>query len=115
MPNKNNIDHGFCKNFANKITIGSKVKIIYNYAKHCRDNEYLCGRRGWLFEDINDDLTISEFNNYLSYDEITKIKHNTLEEINNCYEKDFTNDEKNYFNYYLKYFANHNVKKDIFD
>jgi hypothetical protein len=53
IPHRNNkiTDLGTCKLFGNKIT-GQKNAdiIIYNFADHCRKDEYLCGKQGILYE-----------------------------------------------------------------
>jgi hypothetical protein len=55
IPYKNNkiTSLGTCKLFGNKVN-SSKThtdKIIYNFADHCRNDEHLCSKEGWLYED----------------------------------------------------------------
>lgn len=52
LPNKNgNVDFGFCKMHKNYITNRNNNIVMYDYAKHCRDNERQCGKSGYLFEE----------------------------------------------------------------
>jgi hypothetical protein len=53
MPNTNyntENDCGFCKMFPNKIFTDKEEIILYDYAEHCRKDEYLCGEEGYFFE-----------------------------------------------------------------
>ena len=53
IPYKNNNinELGCCKMFGNKVNdINNTEKIMYNFAKHCRDDNNLCGSTGILFE-----------------------------------------------------------------
>jgi hypothetical protein len=58
---------GLCKIFSNRIFIDKNEKIIYNYAKHCRDDEFLCGKNGWLYEEkdsilmLNKNIKLNEY------------------------------------------------------
>jgi hypothetical protein len=114
----NNIS-GFCKIFVNEMAIKNKEKIIFNNAEHCRDNEYLCGESGWLFEDINDNSEKDIDDNTqikIDMDYLCEIKINEIENIiinieHDEYKKKFTNDEIKFFNYYLKNYAKYNTKK----
>ena len=46
-----NAEYGKCKMFLEKPTTVEEMPQIYNYAKHCRENESLCGLKGYLFEE----------------------------------------------------------------
>jgi hypothetical protein len=54
--NKGNNDLGLCKMFKNTC-YNSKGKevIIHNFAAHCRNDENLCGKSGFLYEAKNED------------------------------------------------------------
>ena len=53
IPNKNiNTDLGLCKMFQ-ETTYSSGYIRLYNFAKHCRNDENLCGKSGFLYEPIN--------------------------------------------------------------
>jgi hypothetical protein len=131
--NKNLPDSGFCKIFVNKITFNNKQQLIYNYAKHCRDNEFLCGQSAWLFEDSKESNSLKsnpdEYVNFVSKKQIDKIEKNTLDykmlsenviptlkinKVNNEYTENFNYDEKKYYNYYMNNLTKHNkIKKNI--
>jgi hypothetical protein len=114
-------DLGFCKIFSNKIIQNNKEKIIYNYSSHCRDNEFLCGKNGWLFEAIAYDKPI-EYINLMSFNEIEQIEKNTQDlilnqfdhqiinhdNIDSNYVKNFNKDEKKYYDYYIKHITKKN-------
>ena len=53
-------DLGICTMFKNKITIDDKDILVPNFALHCRSNENLCGKRGFLYEQKN----YEKFENY---------------------------------------------------
>lgn len=57
IPNINN-DYSKCKMFIEKKPSNEKIDPFpfYNYAKHCRENESLCGVEGYLFEDKEIDI-----------------------------------------------------------
>ena len=48
--NNGNRDHGLCKLFKNFFYDKLETKVIYDFASHCRDNEYQCGNQGYFFE-----------------------------------------------------------------
>jgi len=43
-------DYGFCKMYKYTIEKPSKTRDQYEYAKHCRANESMCGNAGYLYE-----------------------------------------------------------------
>ena len=51
IPNKNlNTDLGLCKMFQETIYNNGYIR-LYNFATHCRSDENLCGKSGFLYED----------------------------------------------------------------
>ena len=51
IPNKNlNNDLGLCKMFQETIYNNGYIR-LYNFATHCRNDENLCGKSGFLYED----------------------------------------------------------------
>ena len=47
----NNPELGFCKAFKQfSIDIDTKEILLYEYSTHCRNNENLCGKNGYLYE-----------------------------------------------------------------
>lgn len=76
VPNIKKPELGLCSMFQDKIYINKKPKLVKNLALHCRIDESLCGKPGYLYE--------SRFENYdyiksLCYDEFTG--YNGLEEL----------------------------------
>lgn len=64
IPNKNGIEHlGLCKIFKETIQHKHKEVSLYNFAVHCRNDEKLCGKNGFLYEEkkelVNDHETIT--------------------------------------------------------
>ena len=53
IPHKTNPDLGLCKMFQDRIY---NDKLVKNLAKHCRNNEDLCGKDGFLYESIENKL-----------------------------------------------------------
>jgi hypothetical protein len=57
IPYKNNKIAGLgrCKLFGDKISsqkyASVNEQILYNFADHCRKDEHLCGKEGWLYEE----------------------------------------------------------------
>jgi len=47
----NNIQNGVCKLFTNFFYDKYETKVIYDFANHCRENEYQCGTQGYFFEE----------------------------------------------------------------
>ena len=43
---------GLCKMFGNKVYSKDNEKIIYNFAEHCRGDEFLCGKNATFYEEI---------------------------------------------------------------
>ena len=63
IPNKDNLDKGLCKMFIN-MAESNDNRVFNNYAVHCRNNEDLCDKSGFLYDekDFNNDL-IQEYDN----------------------------------------------------
>ncbi len=70
--------------FKNKISNNGKSIIFPNYAEHCRNNEHLCGKAGFLYESKK----IEEEKNVVNKEEVvndifdTEIQ-NDFDELNN--------------------------------
>lgn len=66
---KSNNEFGGCKLFKNTYVKNNVEVVIYDFAKHCRENEKLCGLNGNLFEDeVVEDansigLLVEDYNN----------------------------------------------------
>jgi hypothetical protein len=124
VPNKFNKNHGYCKIFADKVYFNNNQKLVYNFAEHCRDNEYLCGKNAFLFEHIDSEPK----NNYIdimskkTIDEIelntrlitillqfkNSFLDNSTNEEKEIYLDNFTEEEKKYVNNIVK-----NIVKNI--
>ncbi len=119
ISNKLNENLGYCKIFTNKVYFNKDKEILrYNFAKHCRDNEYLCGKNGILFEqvdskqdnnyvDLMDKKTIKqiEFNSRLFLDSQLK----NIDNNSNLYLNNFNEEEKKSFKLYCK----NNLKNNL--
>ena len=51
--NKGNLDLGLCKMFTNKLSLKGDDVALPNFARHCRNDEQLCGKFGFLYEPAN--------------------------------------------------------------
>ena len=60
IQNGSRLDYGLCRLFKERVVIVDKEKLISNFAKHCRDNELLCGAEGNFYED--NEICVSAFN-----------------------------------------------------
>lgn len=60
--NSNN-DLGLCKMFQDKIYTDNSNKLVKNFAIHCRSNENLCGKSGFLYEPIDKSEIINKYEN----------------------------------------------------
>ena len=86
--------------------------ITYSFAKHCRDNDFLCGKDGWFFDDINKKLEI-KYVNLLTNNQINIIESNTNGFFNYS-DKDEKESYDNYVNNITKLnIKNTYKKKDI--
>ena len=52
IPHKSSPDLGLCNVFKEKIV--NNVFMLKNFADHCRNDENLCGKSGFLYEPINE-------------------------------------------------------------
>jgi hypothetical protein len=101
-----NQDLGLCEMFKNSCFYQGKETVLPNFAKHCRENENLCGKKGFLFESLN-----NYENNQQYYSEL-----NELNELNNrcCGEVNETDEieqlEKEFFEVFQK-IKSHNKKR----
>ena len=84
LPNKNgNVDYGFCKMNKNSIPNRNSNIVMYDYAKHCRNNDNLCGKSGYLFEE-------NKLNSLVNFDNTnSKKKYNVNEGYYNINEKQY--------------------------
>lgn len=53
IPNLKKPELGLCSMFKDKIYVNNEERFIKNLALHCRSNENLCGNSGFLYEHIN--------------------------------------------------------------
>jgi hypothetical protein len=87
IESKINPDLGCCKMFNNFIyNVKGKEKNIYDYAVYCRNNENMCGKSGFLYENIKDDenLIKNTNNSEMSNDSLhEKQLSDMYEELNN--------------------------------
>lgn len=84
-------DLGLCKMFQDKVYYDNTDVLFKNLAIHCRNNENLCGKSGFLYEPINsyseilgkyenmEDLCSSEFIDQKDLEELEKIERDILE------------------------------------
>jgi hypothetical protein len=51
IPNQNGVpDYGSCKMTQKTLQYKGKEIVVNDFAKHCRENENLCGENGYLYE-----------------------------------------------------------------
>jgi hypothetical protein len=55
--NKGALDLGLCKMFTNKLSLKGDDVALPNFARHCRNDEQLCGKIGFLYEPANNNGT----------------------------------------------------------
>lgn len=60
-PNEHRIEYGLCTLFKEKMYVADQQRLISNFAKHCRNNENLCGKEGRLHESTTLDSNIKHF------------------------------------------------------
>lgn len=98
--------------FVNKIFVDKKEFLQYEYAKHCRDNEFLCGKEAFLFDEIDSDTKYIELLNEQEKSLIKFINEDYNNDKNKHYMKSFSKEEKEYFNYYInKVIKKNNIPK----
>ena len=115
IKNKNNdYDYGYCKIYKNKHEHNGQTIQLYEYAKHCRDNTYMCGPEGYLYEPIKysdntyeiHDVDVSDITKMTAVDEMKENKEieNLFDEYTNkccgeiCEKDDLIELEKDYIN-----------------
>lgn len=70
IPNKLKPELGLCNMFQDTIYHNDQKKLVKNLAIHCRGNENLCGKSGFLYEPIDTEknnekqTTTTRFENY---------------------------------------------------
>lgn len=75
-------DLGQCKIFKNTYKNGEIEITIHNYAKHCRDNEFLCSPNGYLHEDIYKHKEHKKEEFFRLLDEIDELNNRCCGEVN---------------------------------
>lgn len=107
IPHKNNkiVSLGLCRIFGNKVNSNNDnskkgSKIIYNFAQHCREDETLCGKKGYLYEGLA--VTI----NMESKKNDTHNKNDTAHNIHENKPTIMDNDMKKLINDYYKFLRN---------
>ena len=64
-------DYGLCKMHKNTYSLRKNMEVsIYEYAKHCRDNQDMCGKEGYLYEEASEND--NEYQNVIMNDEVVK-------------------------------------------
>jgi hypothetical protein len=94
IPYKNNkiSDFGLCKLFGNKVGDKKNEKIIYNFAKHCRDDENLCGKNASLYVEIKQNVNNTFIDNNTTKENSIKIMEDEMKILINDYYKFLRND-----------------------
>jgi len=95
IPYKNNkiSDYGLCKMFGNKVGDKKNEKNIYNFAKHCRDDENLCGKNAIFYEEIEKNINDTLDNNKsVTKENNIKIMEDEMKKLINDYYKFLRND-----------------------
>lgn len=73
--------------FKDKIYFNNKERLVKNLALHCRSNENLCGKAGYLYEPINIDEKLENYNYIKNLCSGEFVEESDLKELNNI-EKD---------------------------
>jgi len=101
IPNKIKPDLGFCNMFKDINYNKGEETLIYNFAIHCRNNENMCGKNGYLYE--NSDNNSNEFNTKnkeVLVDKFDELNNRCCGEVN---EKDELEQlERDFFELYQK-------------
>jgi hypothetical protein len=98
-----NQDLGLCEMFKNSCFYQGKETVLPNFAKHCRENENLCGKKGFLFESLN-----NYENNQQYYSELNELNNRCCGEVNETDEIEQL--EKEFFEVFQK-IKSHNKKR----
>ena len=102
IPHKSNPDLGLCKVFRDYINLNNKNVLVNNLAIHCRNNENLCGKSGFLYECNN--IEQQAITN--QYEEL---KNRCCGEVNE--DDEIEQLERDFFEVFQK-IKNHNKKKN---
>jgi len=88
--NVKNPDYGLCKMFKNTYQCDGNESIMYDFAVHCRNNEKLCGKKGYLYEDKTKNQDEDEDKKEISKiaDEYEELKNRCCGEVNEIDEID---------------------------
>ena len=78
IPHKSNPDLGLCKVFRDYVNLNNKDVLVNNLALHCRNNENLCGKAGFLYESSDIDNKIT--------DDYEELKNRCCGEVNETQE-----------------------------
>jgi hypothetical protein len=121
VPNKFNENLGYCKLFTRVNLNDSWEKLIYNYAKHCRDNEFLCGEEGMFFEKIDNKNLTNDYINLIDAKTIDEIELNQKilsdygffksELLNDKNNNVLDDDEKKFFKLYSNNYSKQNLPR----
>jgi len=104
MPNnKGNGELGLCKMFKETSYIKSKEVTLYNFAIHCRSNENLCGRAGFLYESDSENIKP----NVIDMEELNELNNRCCGEVNE--KEDIEQLERDFFEV-LQKIKKHNTK-----
>ena len=100
IPHINNPDLGLCKIFRDNVNLNNKDVLVNNLAVHCRNNENLCGKAGFLYQsnDIDDKVK----------DDYEVLKNKCCGEVNETEEIEEL--EREFFEIFQK-IKNHNKKR----
>ena len=82
IPYKDN-DYGLCKFYKNIYPILGTNITIYEYATHCRNNESMCGEKGYMYEPDNSIsiITPNLSNKYKEHVNLCSIEVNEKSEL----------------------------------
>lgn len=94
-------DLGLCNMFKDVSIYKNKKYVLSNYAVHCRENENLCGKSGFLYEPIDETTNKNQVNE----------NNNKKSEIEVQNKSDELNDNK----YYKELDESEQLEKEIFD
>jgi hypothetical protein len=74
-------EFGLCNIFKNKIYIKDKEILIKNFASHCRRDESLCGKYGYLYECSDKHKAMYKYIYSMGCDDM--VEHKTAKELSN--------------------------------
>jgi hypothetical protein len=115
IPNKKDrLELGLCKMFTtNTSPKRDIIEALPNFAIHCRNNENLCGKSGFLYEKVESDIDNSKIGNDSGLDpqlmnEFEDLKNRCCGEVNESDELDQL--EREFFEIFQK-IKKHNKKR----